>query len=108
MKFFIPGADSPESEQKVYEAIKLHLGEGLGANFSDRRIRILQWRHDGKRYEAEVGKITPFNNELVIAILYDPARKLYHVCTHNRGVARDTSILAGEWSVMGVIDFDGE
>lgn len=106
MKFFIPAADSATSEQKMYEAIKLHLGEGLGAKFSERRIRILQWRHDGKQYEAEVGKITLFNNELVFAILYDPSRKLYHVCTQNRGVERDQSILAGEWSIKGVIDFD--
>lgn len=100
-KFFIPGADSLESEQEVYNAIKLH----LGGEFSKRRVRILQWKHDGKQYEAEVGKITSFNNEVVIAILYDSSGKLYHVCTPNRGVLRDISILAGESSVFGVIDF---
>ncbi|MBD2526657.1 hypothetical protein [Nostoc sp. FACHB-133] len=108
MKFFIPAADSSTSEQEVYKAIKLHLGEGLGAKFSERRIRILQWQHDGKQYEAEVGKTTLFNNEIVIAILYDPSRKLYHICTPNRGVLRDISILAGESSIISVIDFDTE
>ena len=32
MKFFIPKADSSESEQRVYDAIKLH----LGVDFSER------------------------------------------------------------------------
>ena len=102
MKFFIPAADSAKSEKMVYEAIKLH----LGGEFSDRRIRILQWRHNGEQYEAEVGKVTSFNNEIVIAILYAPSQKLYHVCTPNRGVVRGISILAGEHSVFGMIEFD--
>ncbi|MBD2504689.1 hypothetical protein [Anabaena azotica] len=108
MKFFIPGANSLESEQNVYESIKLNLGKGRGVEFSERRIRMLKWRHDGKQYEAEVGEFTSFNNEPVIAILFDPQRKLYHVCTPNRGVLRDTSVLAGESSVIDFTDFDRE
>lgn len=104
MKFFIPAAESLESEQRVYEAIKVH----LGVQFSDRKIRFIRWKHDGSQYEAEVGKSTSFNNELVIAILYDERRRLYHICTPNRGVIRDGAILAGEYSVLEVIDFNAE
>lgn len=106
MKFYIPGAESPESEQSVYNAIKLHLKQGLSADFSERRIRKLRWWYDGNQYDAEVGKPTSFNGELVIAILYEPLRDLYHICTPNRGVFRDISILAGGSAVMDVIDFD--
>jgi len=106
MKFFIPTSKSLEQEHEVYEGIKTFLNQELGANFSERKVRILQWKHDGKHHEAEVGKVTSFNGEIVIAILYENERNLYHVCTPNRGVLRGGSILAGAWSVSGNIDFD--
>jgi len=105
-KFFIPLADSPEQEQRVYGAIKKHLGTLLGAEFSERRIRFLRWKHDGKNYTAEVGNVTSANEGLVIAILYEPKRKLYHVCTPTRGVAEGMSILAGGDFVIDCEDFD--
>jgi hypothetical protein len=95
MKFFIPGADSPEQEQRVYDSIKAHLGKELGATFSDQRIYSLRWKNDGRDYLAEVGKPTDFNGELVIAILLEQQRKMFHVCTPNRGVVRGMPILAG-------------
>ncbi|OYQ68016.1 hypothetical protein B9G53_00365 [Pseudanabaena sp. SR411] len=108
MKFFIPASKSPEQEKKVYEEIKTFLHQELDAKFSERRVRILQWKHDGNQYEAEVGKTTSFNGEIVIAILYENGRDLYHVCTPNRGVLRGGSILAGGQSVFGNIDFDSD
>jgi len=105
MKFFIPEAQSAEEAAKVYSAIKAHLRQGLGARFAGRMIRSLHWQHDGKKYEAEVGKCTSFNDEIVIAILYEPKRNLYHVCTPTRGVLRGMSILAGGHSVFTVADF---
>jgi hypothetical protein len=108
MKFHIPAADSPEQEARVYDSIKKHLGQELGAQFSDRRIRTLWWHHDGKEYTAEVGKTTSFNGEMVIAILYEQLRDLYHVCTPNRGVIRGGSILAGGHTVSVHEDFDKE
>ena len=108
MKFFIPAADSPEAVERVYSAIKQFLSEQAGATFSERRICFLRWWHDGKEYIAEVGKPTPFNGEIVVAILYehDPGRNLYHVCTQNRGVVRGMSILAGGAFVEDSADFD--
>src|SRR5207253_6566221 len=105
MKFFIPKAQSAEEAAKVYSAIKAHLRQGLGTRFAGRKVRLLRWRHDGKKYEAEVGKCTSFNNEIVIAILYEPKRNLYHVCTPNRGVLRGMSILVGGHGVFAVADF---
>jgi hypothetical protein len=103
--FFIPAADSPEQAQKVYDSIKQHLGDGLGAAFSNRRVARLRWRHDGVEYEAVVGQKTSFNGEVVVAILYEDLRRLYHVCTPSRGVIRGGSILAGSHDVLGATDF---
>lgn len=106
MKFFIPAAEDKDQEKKVYDSIKKFLREQLGANFDERKIFRLKYIHDGNEYYAEVGEIHSLNKEPVIAILYEPARKLYHVCTTNRGVVRGGSILVGEGSVRFLEDFD--
>jgi hypothetical protein len=41
----------------------------------------------------------------VIAILHEPGRDLYHICTPNRGLIRDLSILASGQHVMETRDF---
>ena len=107
MKFFIPAADSPEQEQRVYGSIKNFLGKELGARFSDSRIYSLRWWLDGIKYFAEVGKPTHFNSETVVAILHEPGRNVYHVCTGNRGVLRGMPILASSLRAERV-DFDYE
>ncbi len=108
MKFFIPAADGPEQTRRVYAAIKTFLGEQLGATFSPRRIQGFSYVHNTQRYNAQVGKVHTGNGELVVAILHEPQRRLFHVCTENRGVARGMSILVGEDEVGNnvVTDFD--
>ena len=108
MKFFIPAAHSVEQEQWVYASIKAFLGRGLSARFSDRRICFLRWWQDGGEHVAEVGKPTTFNGETVVAILHEPGRNLYHICTPNRGVIRDLSILASGQHVTEIRDFAPE
>ena len=108
MKFFIPAAHSVEQEQWVYASIKAFLGRGLSARFSDRRICFLRWWQNGGEYVAEVGKPTTFNGETVVAILHEPGRNFYHVCTPSRGLIRDLSILAGDKHVVEIRDFDPE
>lgn len=106
MKFFIPAAQDEAQEQRVYDAIKEFLGSELGAAFDDRRVFSLRYVHEGKEYYAEVGKPHNLNGEPVVAILYEPGRNLYHVCTTNRGVARGMSILVGGYSVRSSEDFE--
>ena len=108
MKFFIPYAKDKEQEQNVYEGTRKFLSEELGAEFTDRKIFSLRYHHDGKSYYAAVGKEHALNGEPVIAILYEDMRKLYHVCTPNRGVLRGMSILVGSNEVEEVVDFDSE
>jgi hypothetical protein len=108
VKFFVPAARSVEQEQWVYASIKAFLGKGLSARFSDRRICFLRWWQNGREYVAEVGKPTTFNGETVVAILHEPGRNLFHVCTPNRGVIHDLSILASGKHVTEVMDFELE
>ncbi|HET8669686.1 MAG TPA: hypothetical protein VFM05_03380 [Candidatus Saccharimonadales bacterium] len=106
MEFFIPAAKDAEQEQHVYDGIKKFLSEELGAVFSNRKVFSLTYVHEGKDYYAEVGKPHALNGETVVAILYEPARGLYHVCTLSRGVARGMSILVGLNDVRSATDFD--
>ena len=106
MKFFIPAAKDKEQEEHVYDSIKNFLKKELGAIMSERRIYSLSYTHNGKRLYAEVGKKDEIEKDVVIAILYEDTRNLYHVCTPNRGVLRGMSILVGAHDVSSAIDFD--
>jgi len=106
MKFFIPLAEDKDQEARVYESIKKFLKDELGTVASGRKVFSLHYKHNGKNYMAEVGKDEEPDGELVIAILYEEQRNLYHVCTPNRGVARGMSILVGAHDVLSVTDFD--
>ncbi|WP_426701366.1 hypothetical protein ACPPVV_18755 [Rhodanobacter sp. Col0626] len=105
MEFFIPVAKSDEQAAGVYKAIKDHLRDEMGAVFSDRRVFALSYVHNGKAYSAEVGKPEHGAGEVVIAILFEPVRSLYHVCTPSRGVVGGTSILVGANEVRTSTDF---
>lgn len=106
MKFFLPHATDEAQAESVYDAVRKFLTQEMGAECSPRRIRLLEYVHDGKHYRAEVGQVHSMNKEPVIAILYEPFRRLYHICTPNRGVVRGGSIMAGESSVHHAEDFD--
>ncbi len=106
MRFFVPYTQNAVGEQSVYDSIKQFLHKEDQAEFLERRIFSLRYTHDGKKYYAEVGREHALNGETVIAILYEPARHLYHVCTPTRGAARGMSILVGEDSVQEAVDFE--
>lgn len=106
MKSFIPYAASDVERERVYEAVKVHLAQEHGASFSDRRIRSLQYVHNGKNYSAVVGEDESGGLGVVIAILLDTTRSLYLVCTPYRGVISGSPILVGEPDVQAVADFE--
>ena len=95
MKFFIPAAMDDANAEQIYSAIRQFLDQELGAAFSHDRIFRLGYVDERKEYRAQVGKLHPLNSEPVVAILFEPLRSLYHVCTTNRGVTRGMSILVG-------------
>src|SRR5262245_20207146 len=94
--FFVPGTSTPEDARTRYEAIKRFLGVNGFGSVSNRKIESISFRDEGRDAIAKVGKACPINSEVVCAILYEPGRRLYHVCTENRGVRRGLSILVGE------------
>ncbi len=102
----MPAAEDKAQEQRVYATIKEFLGKELGAEFDQRRVFSLRYVHDGNEYYAEIGKPHALNREIIIAILHEPLRNLYHICTENRGVARGMSILVGTGSVRASEDFE--
>ncbi len=106
MKFFIPAAKDKDQEGHVYDSIKQFLKDELGANMSERKIFSLSYTRNGNNYHAEVGKNGEIEKDVVIVILYETARDLYHVCTRNRGVVRGMSILVGAHDIISVTDFD--
>ncbi len=108
MEFFIPDAKDKAQEERVYSATKEFLSRELGAVFTDRRYFSIRYDHNGKEYYAEVGKPHAINGETVVAIIYDRKFRIYHVCTPNRGVKRDMSILVGADGVREAVLFDGQ
>lgn len=106
MEFFIPGASSPEQRDSVYEAVKKHLTQKLGAELSARKIQALHYVHDGENYQAIVGQEESGSEGIVVAILFDKIRSLYLVCTPYRGVVSGSPILVGAHDVRAVVDFD--
>ena len=108
MTFFIPEAKDKEQEQQVYSAIKGFLEREFSVQFDGRKVRLLNYVHAREEIRAEVGEPHGPNDESVIAILHEPRRKLYHVCTAIGGVATGGSVLIDEHLVRAVEDFDSE
>lgn len=104
MKFFIPNMqDKPEESEKIYKAIKDFAKETEGWDSTGRRIFRISYHHNGKLYNAEVGKINNVNHEPVVAILESTT---YLICTPNRGVIRGEPILVGSEEITSIEDFE--
>lgn len=106
MKFFVPATENEAQAEKVLSSIKKFLEEELGAVTDTRRIFNLLFIHNGKQHYAEIGKFDDVSGEPIIAILHEPKRQIYHICTPNRGVLRGMSILVGAQSVRSSEDFE--
>jgi hypothetical protein len=107
MKFFMPFADNKEQETNFYQSIKDFVGKTMGvAEFDKIKIRLLEFINQHKKIKVEVGKYNDINGEIVIAILFEPSRKAYHICTPSRGVVRGGSIIVQESSVIEIEAFD--
>jgi hypothetical protein len=103
MKFFIPDIASPELAEEELRSIKALLKTTLGWDATDRRIFRIKYNHNGRHLEAQVGKITKANNELVIAILESNA---FLICTPSRGAGINMPLLVGTDEVISIEDFE--
>lgn len=106
MKFFIPFVAGEAETQQAYAALKQSVAGGQGEIFSERKIHSIRYKHNGRKYYARVGRMHAANQEIVLAILYDPLRDLYLVCTPNRAARNGGPILVGGPSVTAVVGFD--
>src|ERR1700704_6065121 len=94
-KFFLPGATDDKMAEDTLAAIRKFI-EGQVFPLDQSRIFRLTYRHNGRDYIAEVGKVDVLQRETVIAIFKCDNYGLYCVATENRGVARDGPILVGQ------------
>lgn len=94
MKFFVPGAESEEQAESVYQAI----AKFVHAPNSSHRIHKLKWWHNGKEMYCEVGSPLPSyyrtGQEPVLAIF--DCGHVYKICTPSRGGLGGEPVLAGK------------
>jgi hypothetical protein len=106
MKFFLPAAKDLVQAEQTYEGIRKFNAGQMGATLSPQRIYQVGGVHNGKRFEATVGKPFESLGEPVIAILLDTSRKCYFICTASRGVLRGMPYLSGSHEIDSVEDFE--
>lgn len=108
MKFFIPAAKDDANAEEIYESIRKFNSEQMNATLSPRRIYRVRGIHNGQEFTATVGEPFERYGEVVIAILVDTSRKLYLICTPDRGVLRGEPYLSGSNEIrdLDVEDFE--
>lgn len=106
MKFFVPNAGTFQQEQLVYRTLCANIENNTGAQLSNRRVHSISYRHSGVDRFAVVGESDPIENELILGIIFEPSRNVYHVCTPNRGLLVGPTILVGANDVYEHVDFD--
>jgi hypothetical protein len=107
MRFFIPDTGSDVVRDAVYAWIRQNLAATMGAVFDDRKIWRVDW-HQGMPHSAEVGERSSTNGEHVVAILYDPLKGRYHICTPTQGVVDEPSLIVPAEFVTIVHEFEAD
>ncbi len=109
LKFFVPFAENKNQESQFYQSIKNFVAKSAEViEFENRKVRYLEFKSEGENIIAEVGNYNDLNGETVIAILYEPLRKNYHICTPSSGVVRGKSILVPANRVIERQDFESD
>jgi hypothetical protein len=117
-EFFVPARDRDYAE-RIWQATKTFAEEEHGwKGVTDHRIFRLDYMHDGKHMEAEIGIVHPYggpvswdepagpSGETVLVILENDGGS-FLVCTENRGVLRGEPIIVGSGEPYQVAYFDG-
>ncbi|MBV1839899.1 hypothetical protein [Photobacterium ganghwense] len=99
MDFFVPSASGPQQAEAVFTSIAKH----IQAPTQQQRVYKLEWRHEGKVCQCEIGKPLPaiFRNDETVLAIYD-CGEVYKICTPNRGAIKFDPILASKSAVQHV------
>jgi hypothetical protein len=103
-QFFIPGGDSRQKSEEVYQWICGYVREMIGWEINPARIYSLSYARDGEQFVATVGQPDPRTGQLVVAILQS---NTYLICTPSHGVYRGEPIQVAISDVSEVQYFEG-
>jgi len=103
MEFFVPSASSPAQAESVFSSIASHVAAPAQAQ----RIFKLEWEHEGKICDCEIGKPLPavFRTDEVILAIFD-CGDVYKICTPNRGAINFDPIYAVKSAVVNIEYFN--
>ena len=85
--------------KKLEGATRRHLTDH-GANLSDLSFGDIRYNRGEKLHHAQVGHPDPEFGEEIVCILRDDTRKLYNICTENRGVRSGNPIQVGQVELL--------
>jgi hypothetical protein len=105
-KFFIPGASSEEEALRIYGRLKNRLAEMSGAKLAGDRIFRIVHRLGQATMTAEVGRPHPHAGQTVVAILFEPRRNRFHVCTPTPGVNPTIPVRCEDVDAVELFDGD--
>jgi len=102
MKFFVPGAKDAQQAEEIYKGIK-EFNSGR-VKISSRRIFAIQYIYNNKIEHAEVGKVQPRTDDIVLTIF--ETEYVYYVCTFNHGGGSGDPVIISRPDVSKINDFE--
>ncbi len=103
MKFFVPGAETADRADQIWNDTRARVEADFGKVWA-RRVFRLDFRHDAKDLVAEVGKADPERGRTVVAIF--SSRDMNYVCTATGAVDHEQPSLVGRHETYEVEYFE--
>ena len=105
MKFFIPELEGDAETDWTLAAIAQFVGAQIPP--PAKRIRKIKYRHNGKKFTAEVGKpVDGYYQEKADTVIVIVGQDPVCICLPFRGVVGGTPILVGKTSVERIEYFE--
>jgi hypothetical protein len=79
--------------QEVWESDRVHLKKEMDADITQRKIRKIAFKHNGKLLVAERGQPNPYNGLPVRAIYEDGARGCFLICAGTVTIAPSDALV---------------
>jgi hypothetical protein len=125
VEFFIPHIPDPDYAEKIWQETRSFMGLQGSRQVTDQRIFRLEYEHNGKQWEAEIGQPHPYGHPVTswetdyvpdyddpkagqwVVVILENEGGPYLVCTQDRGVLHGEPIRVGLNEVREVVYFDG-